>query len=133
MQTTQHFMPRWTNVCHSTLEGGPITIEAMAAGTTPVVSNTGFAAQIIEQGVTGHIVEHDTSVRNFLTVERTLFKFNKIKGATKSWSWNEMGKLIADKILEYIFPNVSRMMICNSKSSFNSSQKIGSLTTRKIF
>ena len=77
----------------------------MAAGITPVVSNTGFAAQIIEQGVTGHIVEHDTSVKEISSLLREpSLNSNKIKAATKSWGWNEMGKLIADKMLESIFP-----------------------------
>ena len=84
----------------STIEGGPIPLlEAMASNTVPVVSNTGFASDIIVHGKNGFIFEIDDPVEKICRLIEKAYKNRKnIANTVKKFTWDNFSKEI-NKIL----------------------------------
>ena len=75
----------------STLEGGPIPVlESMACNCFPVVSNTGFASDIIEHGKNGFLFDpnaHYDEVINLIIEAKSLSNLD-ISSSVHSSSWS---------------------------------------------
>lgn len=85
----------------SKIEGGPMPlIESMAAGVVPIVSDTGFAREVIANGKSGFIypvgkIKKIIEILNFLSTEE-LNKYRQLaKQAVKPYTWeNFVSKII---------------------------------------
>jgi len=85
----------------STLEGGPIPlIESMSMGVMPVVTNTGFAPDIIVDGENGIIVPNPPTATQ---VQSAILRAVNLKGSTqnsvKHLTWDRLTQIVmADAI-----------------------------------
>lgn len=89
----------------STKEGGPIPLlETMSCGITPISTNTGFAGDVIDDGVNGFIISRE------LTEDKILLKINKIlesdpldseivSGSVEKYDWINFSSLVVNKML----------------------------------
>lgn len=77
-------------VSTSFIEGGPIPlVEAMMAGAIPVVSNTGFANDLVENCVNGFVFNCDDDLQSIVEKIKYSFQVNKFeRGLPYSCSWD---------------------------------------------
>lgn len=78
----------------SELEGGPIpAIEAMMSNVMPVISDTGFARDIIEHGRTGYVFDVRESTENIVTMIRAALAdtHTDVSAAAANYSWAAFG------------------------------------------
>ncbi|WP_439549995.1 glycosyltransferase [Falsiroseomonas sp.] len=98
--------PRWYAefdvLCSaSSLEGGPIpAIEAMMCNVVPVISDTGFARDIIVHGSTGHIFPVDATPEEIVPLIRAGLAdtTTDIAAAAANFSWDSFGRQIWSEI-----------------------------------
>ncbi len=85
----------------SSLEGGPIPlIEAMMSNVIPVVSDTGFARDVVTRDELGYVFPIDAPAEEIaslldLAMSQTSFDVSSVTG---DWSWEAFGQEIADRI-----------------------------------
>ena len=84
----------------SALEGGPIpVIEAMMSNVVPVVSRTGFADDVIEQGKTGYVFDVSAPVEEIASLINLAFlNKNNLREQALNYSWENFGKTISSII-----------------------------------
>ena len=84
----------------SFLEGGPIPlIETMMSNIVPVVSDTGFARDVIIEGENGFIFNVDDDIKIIIKKLRAALNFNKdVSLSVKNFTWNSL----VEKILQTI-------------------------------
>lgn len=78
----------------SRLEGGPIpAIEAMMSNVMPVISDTGFARDIIDHGRTGYVFDIKESAQNIVTMIRAALADTRtdVAAAAADYSWDAFG------------------------------------------
>lgn len=103
--------PRWYGTIDvycslSELEGGPIPIlEAMMSNAIPVVTRTGFAADVIEHGRNGHIVDIDADVPQVAALIRQALADTEtdIRATALGYTW----EAFAREILAAMRPRVA--------------------------
>lgn len=80
----------------STLEGGPIPlIESMMCNLVPVVSDTGFARDIVRHGENGYLFPVDAGVEQVVTlIEQALTCETDIAATVGHLSWAEMARTL---------------------------------------
>jgi glycosyltransferase involved in cell wall biosynthesis len=80
----------------SRLEGGPIPlVEAMMSNVTPVVSNTGFASDIIEHGKNGFIFSTDATASEVAhLVRRALTQQCPTRTTVENLNWKSLSATI---------------------------------------
>ena len=85
----------------SQIEGGPIPlIEAMASNCIPVVSKTGFAPDLINDGENGFIFPTNAKVETVCQLLRKALNMTdkNISASVDQYSWNAFSKAICDLI-----------------------------------
>lgn len=86
----------------SSLEGGPIPlIEAMQANAVPVVTKTGFAEDIITEGVNGFLIDVDFNLEQVVTAVQSALSLSdvNIRETVENLTWRNFGA----KICDYMF------------------------------
>lgn len=75
----------------SCIEGGPIPlIEAMMSGAIPVVSNTGFAMDLVKNGINGYIFEKSESVEKVINYISLAYEMkNNLNNDLTEYDWEE--------------------------------------------
>lgn len=84
----------------SKLEGGPIPlIEAMFANCVPVVTNTGFAEDVVTNGVNGYIVPLSASEDEFIAKLKSAIENDvDVRATVEHLTWSGFGHQIASVI-----------------------------------
>ncbi len=89
----------------STKEGGPIPLlESMSCGITPISTNTGFAGDVLEEGINGYVLDNSTSDDAKLEKIRKIFEMGPlnedviIKSVDK-FDWQNFSSLVVNKML----------------------------------
>ena len=88
----------------SQIEGGPIPlIEAMASNCIPVVSKTGFAPDLINDGENGFIFPTNAKVETVCQLLRKALNMTdkNISASVDQYSWNAFSKTICDLIAKH--------------------------------
>ena len=89
----------------STIEGGPIPlIEAMAANCIPVVSDTGFAKDLIKNRENGFIFPLSASADSIGELLREAINMNtiNISKTVEQYSWNSFSHKICNSMLNIV-------------------------------
>ena len=89
----------------STIEGGPIPlIEAMAANCIPVVSDTGFAKDLIKNRENGFIFPLSASADSICELLREAINMNtiNISKTVEQYSWNSFSHKICNSMLNIV-------------------------------
>lgn len=83
-------------VSASRLEGGPIPlIESMMSGVVPVVSNTGFAPDVINDGENGFLFSVDADVEQVVDlVKKALFIGVDVSDVASRYSWQKLAETV---------------------------------------
>ena len=85
----------------SRLEGGPIPlIEAMACNCFPVVSNTGFASDLIKHSFNGFLFETSSSAKEVSELIEKAYIMNDvdIASSVSNYSWDHFSSNVLDEI-----------------------------------
>jgi glycosyltransferase involved in cell wall biosynthesis len=84
----------------SWIEGGPVPlIEAMMANVFPVVSDTGFAPDVIEHGVNGFLFSQQTEHTEIVKlIELAFQQTTNVSETVQSYSWEKFSQAIANVI-----------------------------------
>lgn len=83
----------------ATLEGGPIPlVEALMSNTMPVVTRTGFAEELVAEGVNGHLLPVGTSADEAAAMIRLAMADveTDVASAAAALSWQAFGSRIAE-------------------------------------
>lgn len=105
----QHMREMDVYVSLSRLEGGPIPIvEALLANAIPIATKTGFAADIITDGVNGHLLEIECQLAQVVDKIRLAIADTEtnVRDSSLHLSWSAFGKNFWD----YIFPPPQRSL-----------------------
>jgi glycosyltransferase involved in cell wall biosynthesis len=86
----------------SLLEGGPIPLlEAMYCGVYPVVSNTGFAQDVLGEDSNRHIFEFDSNPRQVQSmIEKAFDKSFELHSLAKNYSWDNLARHVYEDYLQ---------------------------------
>lgn len=85
-------------VSPAVLEGGPIpVIESMASNVVPVASRTGFAPDIITDGVNGFVFEVDSSAEEISKlIEKAFTLKTNIRQTVEQYTWERFSRQIQE-------------------------------------
>jgi glycosyltransferase involved in cell wall biosynthesis len=108
-QYARHMRDIDVYVSLSRLEGGPIPIvEALLSNAIPIATKTGFAEDIITDGVNGHILEIECKLEHVVNKIRLAVADTEtnVRKSSLHLSWSAFGK----KFWDYIFPVPQRSL-----------------------
>jgi glycosyltransferase involved in cell wall biosynthesis len=84
----------------SKIEGGPIPlIETMMCNVVPVVTNTGFADDVIQDGINGYILPVNATTELIIeTISKALTHNSNISESVRNFTWDKFSQNIFNKI-----------------------------------
>jgi glycosyltransferase involved in cell wall biosynthesis len=85
----------------STIEGGPIPLlETMMSNMIPVVSNTGFAPDLIDHGKNGFLIDFDASVQEVSVALRSALACQaNVSNTVLKYNWNDYADTFFSEIM----------------------------------
>ena len=93
----QHFADIDIFLMLSRVEGGPIPLlEAMMSNCVPVATDTGFASDLIHQGINGYLAAPDADVSTFVKlIRQAKLNDSDIRATVMNYTWDGYGATIA--------------------------------------